>query len=86
MAWTLVRRAHLLFAKQESHEKRRLLNFVLSNCTWKDGKLDATYCQPFDMLVIAASNANAEKAAGVASDGLSEIWLPGPDSNQRHGG
>ena len=82
----LARRAHLLFAKQESHEKRRLLNFVLSNCTWKDGKLDATYCQPFDMLAIAASNANAKKAAGVASDGLSEIWLPGPDSNQRHGG
>ena len=28
-------------SKQEPREKRRLLNFVLSNCTWDDGEVVA---------------------------------------------
>ena len=39
----LVGRAHNLFQKQEPREKRRLLNFVLSNCTWKDGDMAVEY-------------------------------------------
>src|ERR1700733_16043493 len=31
----LARNAQRLFAKQEPREKRQLLNFVLSNCTWR---------------------------------------------------
>jgi site-specific DNA recombinase len=31
-----------MFAMQEPREKRRLLNFVLSNCTWEDGEVVAT--------------------------------------------
>ncbi len=31
----LARNAQRLFAKQEPREKRRLLNFLLSNCTWE---------------------------------------------------
>jgi site-specific DNA recombinase len=27
-----------------------LLNFVLSNCTWEDGEVVATFRQPFDLL------------------------------------
>jgi site-specific DNA recombinase len=34
----LARNAQRLFAQQEPREKRRLLNFLLSNCTWKDGE------------------------------------------------
>ena len=34
----LARDAQRLFAKQEPREKRRLLNFLLSNCTWEDGE------------------------------------------------
>jgi site-specific DNA recombinase len=82
----LARKAHMLFRKQKPSEKRRLLNFVLSNCTWKGGELQATYRQPFDMLAVANTAHEKEKAAGVASNDLFEIWLPGPDSNQRHGG
>jgi hypothetical protein len=37
-----------LFAKQEPHEQRRLLNFVLSNSVWKDGELSVTSRQLFD--------------------------------------
>jgi site-specific DNA recombinase len=38
----LVGNAHAMFAKEDPLEKRRLLNFVVSNCTWSDGELRAT--------------------------------------------
>jgi hypothetical protein len=34
----LAGRAHELFRRQQAREKRGLLNFVASNCTWKGGK------------------------------------------------
>jgi site-specific DNA recombinase len=79
----LARRAHELFLKQPPREKRRLLNFVLSNCTWKNGQLTATYRQPFDLLAVSTAAHKAEKATRGSSSGLSANWLPGPDSNQR---
>jgi site-specific DNA recombinase len=45
----LAKRAHILFKKQEPCERRRLLDFVVSNCTWKNGEMEATYRQPFDL-------------------------------------
>lgn len=33
----LAQRAHLLFENQPPAEKRKLLDSVLSNCSWKDG-------------------------------------------------
>ena len=50
----LAQRAHRLFQKQEPREKRRLLNFLLSNCSWKGGELTAVFRQPFDMLADAS--------------------------------
>jgi site-specific DNA recombinase len=46
----LARNAQKLFEQQEPREKRRLLNFVLSNCTWEDGQVVANFRQPFDLL------------------------------------
>jgi DNA invertase Pin-like site-specific DNA recombinase len=46
----LARNAQRLFAKQEPREKRRLLNFVLSNCTWEDGEVVATSANPLTCL------------------------------------
>jgi site-specific DNA recombinase len=46
----LVSKAHKLFESQVPHEKRRLLRFVLSNCTWKGGELQPTFKQPLDLL------------------------------------
>jgi hypothetical protein len=34
----LARNAERLFERQEPHQKRRLLNFVLSNCTWEEAR------------------------------------------------
>ena len=70
----LGRRAHELFQKQEPREKRRLLDFVLSNCTWKDGELQATFRQPFDLIIESTKACAHKKAAGVASNGLFENW------------
>ena len=37
----LARNAQSLFERQEPRQKRRLLNFVLSNCVWEDGEVRA---------------------------------------------
>jgi site-specific DNA recombinase len=63
----LARNAQMLFAKQEPREKRRLLNFVLSNCTWEDGEVVATFRQPFDMLAETTTAAARIKAARAAN-------------------
>jgi len=82
----LAQNAQRLFQKQEPREKRRLLNFLVSNCTWKGGELAVTFRQPFDLLAQTALAYAKKKAAGDVTDGLPPIWLPGPDSNQRPSG
>ncbi len=71
----LARNAQRLFAKQEPREKRRLLNFVLSNCTWEDGEVVATFRQPFDMLAETTTTARRAKTDGAAKLPKTEIWL-----------
>lgn len=80
----LANRAVELFENQEPREKPRLLDFVLSNCTWKDGKLTVEFRQPFDMLAVTNEAHQKGKAAGLASNGLSEQWLPGHQSIEPH--
>lgn len=72
----LANRAADLFAKQPASEKRRLLDFVLSNCTWANGVLTPVFRQPFDMIADAATTCATEQAARVDSDGLHQIMLP----------
>jgi DNA invertase Pin-like site-specific DNA recombinase len=71
----LADRAHALFERQEPAEKRRLLNFLLSNCVWKDGALTAEYRQPFDMLALAREAAGDAVEEGAAKSGRFENWL-----------
>ena len=61
--------------------KRRLLDFVLSNSTWANGKLTPVFRQPFDMIALEATACAEEKAAGVDSDDLLQNRLPDEDSN-----
>jgi site-specific DNA recombinase len=78
----LARNAQRLFAKQTPREKRRLLNFVLSNCTWEGGEVVATFRQPFDMLAETVTAATHVGAGEKAKSAKSEIWLGDLDSNQ----
>jgi hypothetical protein len=57
-------------------KKRRLLSFVLSNCTWKDGQLTVEYRQPCDLLAKNVISLEKEKPAERAQAGISEIRLP----------
>lgn len=72
----LAQRAQALFEKQPAQEKRRLLDFVLSNSTWKAGELTAEYRQPFGLLVDAVQTAGAAQVVGTASVAQNENWLP----------
>ena len=58
----LMQKAVILYEKQNTQEKRRILNFVCSNSTWKDGRLHPNYRQPFDMLVETNAIQQKEKA------------------------
>ena len=78
----LARNAQRLFAKQEPREKRRLLNFVLSNCTLEDGNVVATFHQPFDFLAEKAKETSRLEALESAKPAKIEIWLGNLDSNQ----
>ena len=70
----LARNAQRLFERQEPRQKRRLLNFVLSNCTWEDGEVVATFRQPFDLLAettaIMMQSAAADEAKSAKSERL----------------
>jgi len=72
----LAQRAHELFENQPPKEKRKLLDFVLSNCTWKAGELTAYYRQPFDILAAAVASERAVTAQAGASRPESGNWLP----------
>jgi hypothetical protein len=56
--------AHELFLEQEPREKRRLLAFMVSSASWKEGELSVNLRQPFNLIRdgIAAATA-AERSA-----------------------
>ncbi len=82
----LASRCQELFAKQPPKEKRKLLDFVLSNSAWKDGMLRPTFRKPFDLLIETNKAAWCETqktAAGSSSNIRFDIWYPQRDSNPR---
>ena len=66
----LAKKAYFLFKQQNSSEKRKLLNFVCSNSTWKDQTLTATLRQPFDLLALTNTTWQRKKATGNSSSDL----------------
>jgi len=62
-----------LFEQQPLREKRKLLDFVLSNCRWGAGELTPTFRQPFDMIADASTRCAEEKAAGGSSGDLRQL-------------
>lgn len=76
----LADRAAELFEKQPASEKRRLLNFVLSNSFWGNGQLTVEFRQPSDLIAVGATELKQKKAAGVSSDGLHQVMYTRRDS------
>ena len=77
----LARNAQRLFAQQPPREKRRLLNFLLSNCSWEDGEVVATFRQPFDLLAETTAMVARQTAGDAAGQAKRESWLGRQDSN-----
>lgn len=77
----LANRAAELLEKQPASEKRRLLDFVLSNSTWGDGELIVEFRQPFDLIAVGATELKQKKAAGMGSDDLYQFKYTPEDSN-----
>ena len=75
----LTQQAPRLFERQAPAEKRRLLNFLLSNCVWKGGELRAEYRQPFDLLAVARRRIEAARQETGSKRGKTENWLPERD-------
>ena len=72
----LATRAADLFEEQSASEKRRLLEFVLSNSIWASGELTPVFRQPFDMLADMATVGAQKMAAGEFSSSHHQEELP----------
>ena len=70
----LAQKAHQLFENQPAIEKRRLLDFMLSNCRWKSGQLEADYRQPFDLLAVTAAEDGKLRSSAHPPNGEFVIW------------
>jgi hypothetical protein len=77
----LARNAQRLFALREPREKRRLPNVLLSNCTWKDGKVVATLRQTSDLPAGTTTASAFIEAGATATAAKKGIWLGRQDSN-----
>ena len=73
----LAQNAQRLFEQQEPRQKRRLLNFLLSNCSWEDGEVIATFRQPFDLLAETTAIVARHSAGDTANSAKRENWLVG---------
>ena len=77
----LANRAAEIFERQPATEKRKVLRFVVDQCTWKSGQLDFEYRKPFDLIAEfeqaekkrklkkLRSNRNGDGGSGAADGG-----------------
>lgn len=70
----LSQRSVMLYEMQEMAEKRRLLDFVVSNSTWADGKLSVKYREPFDLLAKANAAQTSSGADFTGSAAAHSVW------------
>lgn len=71
----LAQDAEEIFQKHEGASRKRLLNFVLSNCTWKDAQLSANFRKPFDLLLENTTSQHDPKSGDGYDDAGKENWL-----------
>lgn len=72
---TLARDAHKIFEAQDGPNRRMLLNFVLSNCSWKAGTLTADFREPFNLLEENSGQISQEKSEPGYDDAEKKNWL-----------
>ncbi|MFT3995986.1 MAG: recombinase family protein [Asticcacaulis sp.] len=71
----LAREAHTIFETQTGIARKKLLNFVLSNCKWAHGELIADFRQPFELLKERLAPQNRPEKGDGYDDAGKENWL-----------
>ena len=69
------------FERQNPREQRKLLDLVVSEANWKDGRLETALHEPFRTLALSNSASTAKDGGEGTSRAELEKWLPGMDSN-----
>ena len=80
---SIARDAKKRFLEAELAVKKHLLSVVLSNCSFRDRKISATYRKPFDIIAEKLPRSEVMAEAGGGKIPQNAKWLPGPDSNRR---
>lgn len=73
--------AYRLYVKQNAAEKRKLLDFVISNSVWDGESLAVEFKQPFDILVKNKLAIESKITDDIPKTAVFEKWLRGQDSN-----
>jgi site-specific DNA recombinase len=71
----MARNAQRLFDSEEPMQKRRLLNFVVSNSTWANGELDASLREPFGFIAEMARFTSGGGSSNGANFADHSGWL-----------
>lgn len=70
------------FLEADLGVKKHLLSAVLSNCSFRDRNLSATYCKPFDIIVKSAPADTPENNGRSVKKGQRGKWQGSSDSNR----
>ena len=77
MLLELASEAHGLFENQPAEQRRRLLNYVLSNSSWAGGELTTEWRQPFDIIAeMAAEARKTDPPEPGSTGGVSKMATP----------
>jgi site-specific DNA recombinase len=71
----MARDARRLFEQRQAMDKRRLLNFVVSNSTWANGELRATFREPFGFITKMAKFVSESGAPNGGNFAEHSAWL-----------
>jgi len=77
----LTSRAADLFVVQPIGEQQRFLRLVLKSGSWRGGRLQTEFEEPFEALRHSNRLSARKERKDAMSNADSEIWLPGMDSN-----
>ena len=79
----LARNAYSLFIQQVPTEKRRLLQFLVSNSSWAHQEIQVELRQPFDLVMKLTEQIQDAGEFDIEESATFEKWLPGTGSNRR---
>ncbi len=79
----LAQSAHELFESEPPAKKREIVDSVLSNCQWKEGRLIGEFRQPFDLIAAAAQSDRQLSSGSGGGNGDFGNWRRERDSNPR---